>query len=130
MADDPHAEAAIALLKAHPDLVVFDDEVPASPPSAYVRVYIGMRELEPDDPNFIPGEQSCWIYTYCVANTDAGARLIRSFVRAQLNGVKPVVAGKTCWPIYWEDGSPAGRDESLGYPVISQRDVWCFKSDD
>lgn len=129
MADEPHATAVLARLSAHPSLTVYSEAVPENPPTSYVKVYVSIREPVADDLNFVPSEQSCWVYTHSASQTAAGARLTASFVRAQLSGFKPTVSGRVCWPIYWEDGNPPGRDESLGYPVVTQVDVWCFKTD-
>jgi hypothetical protein len=68
------------------------------------------------------------VWCHSTAGSGAGARAIAGQVRAALLNVRPTISGRSCWPIRKTDGSPMGRDETLGIPVMSKVDVFELKT--
>lgn len=132
---DSHAAAILALLdtdNANPPLVVLDgintDPVTRKslgPP--YVLAYFdaGWNDLS------FRGRShtfSLGITCHSVGGSARAARIVHDRVEAALLDVAPVVAGRSCYPIRWESGTPASRDESTGTPVFDQVDVYVLRS--
>ncbi|MEU4367551.1 hypothetical protein [Micromonospora chersina] len=136
-----HAEAILALLRTAPGttpLVVLDGVVPTDPATGksqlppYVLVYFADSDPEDADSRSAedtPGRYVVWAYCHCVGGNADAARKIGDRVRTVLLGAAPVVAGRSCFPIRREDGSPPGRDESTGALVMDKVDVYRLASE-
>ena len=68
------------------------------------------------------------IYCHSVGGSATAARAGADLCRAALHDVTPAVAGRTCWPIRHEDGSPPRRDESAGTAYLDQVDIYRLES--
>lgn len=124
MSDNPHAAALLALLHSNPLLTVYDERVPETPASAYVRPYVNELARIGDDLTMGPTEAKVWVSCHCVADTAKGARIVANNVRATLLGVRLNVTGWLCWQIHHEQSIPPQRDESTGRLVMDQIDVY------
>lgn len=134
MADDLDralAGAGLALLAANSELTVYDTVVPngalTDPPEPFVLVYTQLSR--PADSlsgaDTIEGRQMTWTVSWichCAGATGDAARAVAQQVRATLLGARPAVAGipaESVGLISEVASQPAGRDESLGFPVIT-----------
>jgi hypothetical protein len=109
---------------------VFDGKVadgtdPRATP--YVLVYFDSNDPEADF------RASPWLFeltvtAHCVGGSALAARQVADMVRTALLGVAPSVAGRACWPIVREAGSPPQRDESTGTLIMDQIDVYVLRS--
>jgi hypothetical protein len=129
-----HAQAVLSLLAgpAKPLAIRVDDgkapdplpDVRANP---YVLVYFDSNDPEAD---FTAGPWEFELTATChsVAGSGAAARQVADWVRTALLGVVPSVAGRACWPIVREPGTPPQRDESTGLLVMDQIDVYVLRS--
>lgn len=131
--DKAHADAVLALLSAGVDshISVFDGKVPDPTPTVatnpWVLVYFSAGWPVDGAANTLDGNAATYvqrIWTHSTAATAAAARAVAGQVRAALLNVRPVVTGRTTWPIRWDDGNPPNRDETLGFLVMDQVDVW------
>lgn len=131
--DKAHADAVLALLSAAVDshISVFDGKVPEPFPDVkanpWVLVYFSPGWPVDGAANTLDGNAATYvqrIWTHSTAATAAAARAVAGQVRAALLNVRPVVTGRATWPIRWEDGNPPNRDETLGFLVMDQVDVW------
>lgn len=131
MADDPHAVAVLALLTASPNIpAVYDDVVPTSPPSVYVKVYFQDSPSDGYCEDLTMGtvETLYRIIVHCVAGTASGARIVAGNVRAALLDVIPSVSGRIAWPIRFESSLPPQKDESTGRLVQDQIVTYVLKT--
>lgn len=130
---EAHAAAVLALLDADntpPALPVFDGFVPAGtdPPSTpYVVVYFDSGR---PDLTFTGVSHRFQLHVTChsVAGGAQSCRIVAERVAAALLDVTPFVAGRKCWPIRWEQGSPPIRHERTGTLVMNQVDVYVLTS--
>lgn len=126
---DEHAAAVLALLNAvtGPQLVVYDGKVPTGAALPYVLPYFagGYPDL-----NFraVTKTFQLRITLHCVAGNGQAARRVSDRAAAALLDVRPVVAGRTCYPIRWEESQPPQRDESTGALVMDQVDTYLLGS--
>lgn len=132
--DKAHADAVLGLLHAALDpvpILVFDGKVDNPTPDVaahpWVLVYFAPGWPVDGAANTLDGNAATYvqrIWTHSTAASAAAARAVAGQVRAALLNVRPVVAGRTTWPIRWDDGNPPDRDETLGFLVMDQVDVW------
>jgi hypothetical protein len=129
-----HVDAGLGLLRADSGLTVYDGAVPKSPADHYVLLYT-YREL----PTGLIAPQkikltgkstvvNMWMYCHCIGTDAITSRAIQGRVQAALLDQTPVVAGRTCWPIRWVEGTQAQRDETTGPLVIDNVDVYAWSS--
>jgi hypothetical protein len=127
------AAAGLGLLQANDQLTVYDSTVPNGvlsagvPAPPFVLVYTQLSR--PADSlagaDTIEGRQMTWTvswYCHCAGATGDAARTVAQQVRASLLGAHPAVAGfasESVGLISEVASQPAGRDESLGFPVIT-----------
>jgi hypothetical protein len=130
---DEHASVVLALLDADntpPALNVHDGKVPdgtdprASP---YVLVYFDSNDPDSDF-NAAPYTFTLTATCHCVGGNAQAARMVADRVRTALVGVTPTVAGRSCFPISREPGTPPLRDESTGSLVMDQVDVYTLST--
>jgi hypothetical protein len=130
---DEHAQALLALIdadNASPALVWFDGKVPAGTDpkvTPYVVVYFDSNDPEADftaAPWLFQMTATC----HCVGGNAQAARMVADRVRTALLGVRPTVAGRSCYPITRESGVPPQRDESTGSLVMDQVDQYVLQS--
>lgn len=129
---DEHASAVLTLLNAAVTAPrkVFDGKVDANTDprvNPYVLVY-----FDSNDPEF-DFEAGAWRFDLTVTCHSVGgnaqaARQIADLVRSALLAVRPTVAGRSCYPISREAGSPPQRDESAGFLVMDQIDQYLLSS--
>jgi hypothetical protein len=129
---DEHAAAVLALLNAAitTPRKVFDGKVadntnPATNP--YVLVY-----FDSADPEF-DFEANAWRFEmtatcHCVGGSAQAARQMADLARTALVAVRPTVAGRSCFPITREPGTPPQRDESTGVLVMDAIDQYTIRS--
>lgn len=131
--DKAHADAILALLSAGVDshVSVFDGEVPEPFPdpaaNPWVLVYFQPRWPTDGAGNAYDGQSRTYqprFYCHCTGATAAAARSVAGQVRAALLNARPTVAGRACGLIRWFDGQPPNRDETLGFLVMDQVDVY------
>ncbi len=130
---DAHASAVLALLDAvndAPALNVHDGKVPSGvvvATSPYVLVYFdsGLPDLTFTG---VTHTFELRITCHCVGGGAQAARMVADRVSAALLNVAPAVAGRSCFPIRWEDGAPPLREESTGSTVMDQVDVYVLRS--
>lgn len=129
-----HADAFLGLLGTDATLTVYDGAVPKTPAPTYALVYLTFwtpdGETAPDKVNLSFNSDVIDLrgYVHCVGPNAVSARAIAQRVRAALLNVRPVIAGRECFPIRWKDGNPAQRDETTGVLVVDQADVYGFSS--
>jgi hypothetical protein len=135
--DKAHVDAVLALLAAglDPAIVVYDGVVPSPYPDPevhpYVVVYFSGGWPTDGAGNAFDGRSATYrmqCYTHSVGGTAAACRAVAGQVRAALLNVRPAISGRSVFPIRWDDGQPAGTDESLGFPVINKADVYELKT--
>ncbi len=130
---DEHAAAVLALLDADnaaPALIVYDGKVPPGidvQASPYVLAYFAGSW---PDLNFrsVTKTFQLRITLHCVGGNAHAARMVSDRGRAALLDVVATVAGRTCYPIRWEDSQPPQRDESTGSTVMDQIDTYILAS--
>lgn len=129
-----HASWVLDQLRADVELTVCDGKVNQGVVAPYVLVYLFVQTpdglLAPDKVK-LSGDSDVIdlrAYCHCVGGgvfAAANARDVQDRVRAQLLNVRPVIAGRTCFPVRWFDGQPANRNEELpGAPVVDQVDIY------
>jgi len=132
--DETHAQVALALLAANPNIpAVFDGLVAnPTPTGPYVLVYSIVSWPRDGVGTSLAGTQvtitTTW-YCHCVAlDTAAAARAVGMQVRSSLLNVRPVIAGRICSPIKQVDSVAPARDESLARAVFDAIAVYDFTS--
>ena len=129
---EEHAQAVLTLLSAAVTTPrkVFDGKVPDNTdPRAtpYVLVYTDSNDPEADlraQPWLFELTVTC----HSVGGSALAARQVADMVRTGLLGVAPSVAGRVCWPIVREAGTPPQRDESTGFLIMDQIDQYILRS--
>lgn len=133
---EDHAAAVMALLRDGGRLIVFPTEpagktiVPAGTRPPYVAVqFVADRPLG-GRLDHRSTRMRMRIFTYCVGSTDAGARMVADLVAGVLLDVKPVIAGRTCYPIRSEGERPSAprEDESTGRLSSTITDLYRLES--
>lgn len=131
-----HADAVLDLLSGSVPgtTAVYDGAVPKAPSTQYVLVYMylatpdGLQAPDAVSLNFDSDVVDFWIYLHGVGVDAVGARAMSAQARTALLNIAPVVAGRSCFPIRWREGSPPRRDEATGPLVMDQVDVYSFRS--
>jgi hypothetical protein len=131
--DKAHADAVLALLTGalNPAIAVYDGKVRDPTPNVatnpWVLVYFDPGWPVDGAANSLDGTAVTYrltFFTHSIAASAPSARAVAGQVRAALLNVRPVISGRSCWPIRWDDGTPASLDETLGFPVMDKVDVW------
>jgi hypothetical protein len=131
--DKAHADAVLALLTGalNPAIAVYDGKVPDPTPNVatnpWVLVYFDPGWPVDGAANSLDGNAVTYrltLFTHSIAASAPAARAVAGQVRAALLNVRPVISGRSCWPIRWDDGTPTSLDETLGFPVMDKVDVW------
>lgn len=126
-----HADAVLTLLRNAGSLTVHDGAVPTGGTPPYVLLYFGDSDPEAADSRPLEGTSERFVlrvYAHCVGGNAAAARAVGDRVRSALLDVAPTVAGRACFPMRREDGSPPQRDESTGTLVMDRVDVYRLES--
>lgn len=127
-----HAQAFLGLLRAgapETALTVYDDVVPTSPPTTYVKAYLhtttpGITALKGTSDRTVTRA-----YLHCVGLTASAARAVAGQVRARLLDQVPIIPGHTCFPVRDDNaGGPPQRDETIGPLVMDQVVVYRLES--
>lgn len=130
-----HATAVIDLLRAQPDLTVYPraeggtTTVPngAAPPYVVVDFYTS-RDLD-GRMSMASTHMLLRIYAQCIGANRIAANAVSDLVAAALLDVRPTIAGRRCYPIRQDVGSPARPDDSLGETVVTLTEVYRLESD-
>ena len=136
--DQALANAGLDLLRADASLTVYDGVVPdgvivaGQPVPAFVVVYTDLTQPAEatSGANTLDGlsrHRSVSWYCHCVGADATAARAVAQRVRTALLDQRPTVAGipaESVGLISEVDSAPAGRDESLGVPVMSALRVY------
>lgn len=135
MSAKAHAEAMLALARGPglgTTMTVLDGANPDNVPPPYVLVYFTDNDPEDSDSRSAedaPGRFVLRGYFHMVGENAAATRALADKLRARLVGVAPTVAGRACFPIRREEGSPPRRDESTGTLVMDRVDVYRLASE-
>jgi len=136
--DQALANAGLDLLRADTGLTVYDGVVPngtlvagqAVPPFVVVYTDLTQPADAASGANTLEGKSRhrtvAW-YCHCVGNDAITARAVAQRVRTALIDVRPTVAGipaESVGQISEVQSDPAGKDESLGFPVFSALRVY------
>jgi hypothetical protein len=128
------ATEVFALLDAIPNHTTHDAKVPDDAVAPYTLVYFtvvtpsGDRAADAVDLTFNSDVIDLLIYTHNVGNNAAAARGVQAKVRLALLNVRPVVAGRKCFPIRFYDDAPAIKDETTGKLIMDLADVYRLRS--
>jgi hypothetical protein len=135
--DKAHADAVLALLTGalNPAIAVYDGKVPDPTPNVAINPWV-LVYFDPGWPvdgaaNSLDGNAVTYrltFFTHSIGASAAAARAVAGQVRAALLNVRPVISGRSCWPIRWDDGNPTSLDETLGFPVMDKVDIWKLTS--
>lgn len=130
-----HAAAMLELLQSapgSPPLVVYDGVTPSAATPPYALVYFASTDPDETDSQSLRGDTRRHVtraYAHCVGANQIAARIIADRVRGAWLDAVPTVAGRQCYPIRREEGQPAQRDESLGYPLLDIVEVYRLESE-
>lgn len=129
-----HADWVLDQLRGDAGLTVCDGTVPNGTKPPYVKVDLLVQTpdgLTAPDKVRLSGDSDVidmWIYCHCVGggvNAAGNARAVSGRVRARLLNVRPVLAGRVCFPVRWREGQPAERNEEIpSAPVMDIVDVY------
>lgn len=132
--DKAHADAVLGLLLVglDPHISVFDGKVPDPMPDVaanpWVLVYFSAGWPLDGVANSLDGTAVTYrqrVFVHSTGASAAAARAVAGQARAALLNVRPAISGRTAWPIRWADGgNPPDLDETLGFPVMDQVDVY------
>lgn len=123
-----HAAAVMALLDPDPVWSPYDGALPNPTPALpYWVVYFASAW---PDLNFrgVTKTFQLRIYVHNVAGNGDAARKGSDRARALLLDVRPAVAGRTCYPIRWEESQPPQRDDTTGAVVMDAVDTYLLAS--
>lgn len=127
--NEAHAQAILALLagaglNVHDGVVPTGTDVDAEP---YVLPYFDSADPE-STKEASPYRFEMTVTLHCVGGSAQAARMVADVARTALVAVTPTVAGRVCFPITREAGSPPRRDESTGALVMDQVDEYTVRS--
>lgn len=130
---DEHAAAVLALLTAvddPPPLNVHDGKVPANTDPATQPYVLTYFDAASPDLTFVGRSHTFQLGITChsVGGSARAARMVQDRVRTALLDATPTVAGRKCFPIRWDSGSPPQRDEDTGALVMAAVDVYILRS--
>lgn len=129
-----HASAYLDRLRGDPELTVYDGAVPKGAVPPYLLVYLTFStpdaEMSPDKVplTFDSNVGEARAYCHCVGANGVAARAVGQRVLTRLQNWRPVIGGRDCSPVRWQEGQPAQRDETTGVLVMDQVDVYGFTS--
>lgn len=124
-----HSDAVMDLLYAS-SLTVFPSEdggaviVPNGTPPPFVTAHTVVGRL---NGNRLPTRSTrllVRIHVHCTGVDDVQARGVSDLVAAALLDVRPVIAGRTCFPIRHESQQPPREDESTGALLATLTEVY------
>lgn len=126
--EQAHADAILALLAGAPPvspaLVVYDGEAPKDPAqlaAEYVLVYMYTTRPDGSALTNVSDRAVTRAICHCVGADAKAVRAVGGRVAAALLDVKPVIAGRTCFPIREEPSAgPPRRDDTTGVTVMDQ----------
>lgn len=130
MTINDHAEAIRALLDADntpPALVVYVGAVPAGTLPPYVCVYFSHVNPEQAESQALDGASTRVVMRaicHSVGGNATAAMAVAQRVSTTLLDVRPVISGRTCFPIRHELGEDPRRDESTGTQIQDKLDVY------
>lgn len=129
---DEHAQAVLDRLTAviTAPRNVYDGKAPTNAdPIAHPYVLVYFDAGHPDL-NFTGSTHTFQLRITChsVGGSAQAARRVAESVAVALLDVTLTVAGRTCYPIRWEDGMPPQRDETTGVTVMDEIDVYVLRS--
>lgn len=131
---DEHAAAILALLSGpgKPLAIRIDDGKAPDPlpnvrANPYVLVYFDSNDPE-SDKEAKPYQFELTATIHSVGGSAQAARMVADWARTALLMVVPAVAGRSCYPITREQGTPPQRDESTGSTVMDQVDIYTLRS--
>ena len=119
-----HAEAVLALLRAVPTLTVYPEpdsvtQVPDGATPPYVSVYVVTRYDLGPALDAASSRAVTTITAHCVGANQIAARAVAQQVARALLDVRPVIPGRTSYPIRQEPiDQPPRVDESTGVQVV------------
>lgn len=118
-----HVTAVQALLTTGlpAGVAVYDGTVPTTPSQTYTVLYPEPGELERSSLVVTSDHLTFIIQITCVGLTAVQARDVLDAVRGALIDKTPTVAGRNCWPITEEPGTPPIRkDDVTRDPALDQ----------
>lgn len=123
-----HAAAVLALLDPDPVWQAYDGALPSPTPARpYWVVYF--TQAYPDLTfTGVTKTFQLRVTVHNVSGNGVAARIGSDRARALLLDVRPVVAGRTCYRIRWEESVPPQRDESTGAVVMDAIDTYMLAS--
>lgn len=119
-----HAEAVLALLRAVPALTVYPEpdsvtQVPDGAEPPYVSVWVSTRYDASPTLDAASSRAVTTITAHCVGANQIAARAVAQQVSRALLDVRPVIPGRTSYPIRQEPiDQPPRVDESTGVQVV------------
>lgn len=124
-----HAEAFMALLRDNPNLTVFPVEdgepgtlqgmVPPGMSPPYAAVHIAGGPAVGETKDHTSSRMVQYAYVHCAAQSRTGCLAVADEVDASVLDVRPVIAGRSSFPIRFEDSRAPGLDETVTPPVWS-----------
>lgn len=134
--EQEHATAILGLLAdappVSPALVVYDGKSPDNPANLapeYVLIY--MYTTRPDGSALTNTSDRAVTHAicHCVGGDAIAARAVAGRVAAALLDVRPLIAGRTCFPIRDDGTQPPRRDESIpGTVFMNQQCMYRLES--
>lgn len=119
-----HVDAVLGLLKAVPNLTVYDAMVPDSPQAPYVVVYPDQGAAQPTSFTLASDQRLFRVQTTSVGSDPQQARWVAEKTQGALLDATPAVAGRTTWPIRHELTRPIERDDDVSPPMFYAVDLW------
>lgn len=120
---EDHVAAVKVLLAGLPALqvTVYDGEVPKTAAQMYAVLYTPPGDVSRGSLRAVSDQFRMVVQVTCVGISAAQARRVVGLVRDALVDQVPVVAGRTCWPIVQEEGTPSiQRDDTDRDPTTGQ----------
>lgn len=129
-----HADGYLTLLRADPDLTVYDGRVPNDAIPPYVLVYTTLDDTDGSAPergdslDGTSGGSTARAYCHQVGGNQLAARAVAQRVRTDLLNQRPAVSGRGCGLIRQDFSSPSDRDETTGTEIQDIITVYQFRS--
>jgi hypothetical protein len=125
---DEHAAAVLALLQAAG--TTYDGKVPTGTVPATTPYILAYFSGSYPDLAFrgVAHTFQLRVTLHCVGGNATAARRVSDRGMGALLDVVPSVAGRSCYPIRFEDSQPPQRDESTGALVMDPIDNYVLRS--
>lgn len=129
-----HAAAVLALLYAEPDLTVYPTQdgsaqvVPNGAAPPYVSVHLSAIRGLGGRLDHRSTRIAVRIYCHCAGANDEAARKVSDLVAATLLDQRPVIAGRSVYPIRNEVSLPPDTNDSAGRTVVTITDTYRLES--